>query len=198
MRGKGIHGITSFSAFRITPAYAGKRRARFQFQFDFQDHPRLCGEKVTILLTIIFCAGSPPPMRGKDERGNTEVCGWGITPAYAGKRTARNALRSCTRDHPRLCGEKYRTANHFQTNKGSPPPMRGKVASSAASVSSTRITPAYAGKSEYFLQCNSFRWDHPRLCGEKCAILCRDIRREGITPAYAGKSRCYSQQGKMG
>ena len=85
MRGKVKSLSISYVENRITPAYAGKRRvcnAGIQLQ---EDHPRLCGEKSSKFWQIIVLVGSPPPMRGKDERGNTEVCGWGITPAYAGK-----------------------------------------------------------------------------------------------------------------
>ena len=33
-----------------------------------------------------------------------------ITPAYAGKRQLSTPHTPCTEDHPRLCGEKYKTA----------------------------------------------------------------------------------------
>ena len=32
----------------------------------FEDHPRLCGEKVFRRPELLNLAGSPPPMRGKD------------------------------------------------------------------------------------------------------------------------------------
>ena len=72
--------------------------------------------------------------------------GLGITPAYAGKRTAKNASRSYTRDHPRLCGEKDVTNGIYFHVSGSPPPMRGKVSSHTPATAARRITPAYAGK----------------------------------------------------
>ena len=34
-----------------------------------------------------YVGGSPPPMRGKDVTGKEVVDGYGITPAYAGKRS---------------------------------------------------------------------------------------------------------------
>ena len=85
--------------------------------------------------------------------------------------------------------------------------MRGKDYYEHLQAESTRITPAYAGKS--FHRCNSFRpnQDHPRLCGEKIwgflfliltlgspppmrgkevqPCICSNSSR--ITPAYAGK-----------
>ena len=70
-----------------------------------------------------------------------------ITPAYAGKRFQPDRLQVCRRDHPRLCGEKYRVGQIFQLALGSPPPMRGKVVDSVGQPIARRITPAYAGKS---------------------------------------------------
>ena len=67
-------------------------------------------------------------MRGKvviEEHSALDVR---ITPAYAGKRTARSGGSFCLWDHPRLCGEK---GNSWLNDDHE-----------------TRITPAYAGKRE--------------------------------------------------
>ena len=50
----------------------------------------------------------------------------GITPAYAGKRSALLAHISGHEDHPRLCGEKSDAISPRYGTLGSPPPMRGK------------------------------------------------------------------------
>ena len=54
---------------RITPACAGKRERGCKNGTDFQDHPRMCGEKYVELILLNFTVGSPPHVRGKD-RGN--------------------------------------------------------------------------------------------------------------------------------
>ena len=85
--------------------------------------------------------------------------------------------------------------------------MRGKGLADETREYRTRITPAYAGKSQIF-QFTLFQTeDHPRLCGEKLhtipadqsnvgspppmrgkgETMLRKMRKEGITPAYAGK-----------
>ena len=112
-----------------------------------------------------------------------------ITPAYAGKRAAENAM--------------------LLDDTGSPPPMRGKGQSRTFGGCCGRITPAYAGKSSIFLSASFDTGDHPRLCGEKVKKCCCAIAEAGspppmrgkafvdrcvsdaerITPAYAGKSR---------
>ena len=86
--------------------------------------------------------------------------------------------------------------------------MRGKVRYVPAGNAYSRITPAYAGKSNIMVSNSSFSKDHPRLCGEKSDMLEKitwnlgspppmrgkeDTRKnqrfiKRITPAYAGKS----------
>ena len=50
---------------RITPAYAGK--------------------SLTVSQKLEITHGSPPPMRGKEYKQQSEQLAAGITPAYAGK-----------------------------------------------------------------------------------------------------------------
>ena len=45
--------------------------------------------------------------------------------------------------------------------------MRGKAGAFRDSVTSSRITPAYAGKSAGQTPASTADKDHPRLCGEK-------------------------------
>ena len=65
MRGKGFKYIHAKLEPGITPAYAGKRKRSRLDRLPEQDHPRLCGEKLT------------SPMKKLEPRR--------ITPAYAGK-----------------------------------------------------------------------------------------------------------------
>ena len=86
MRGKGRNIDFAVIDEGITPAYAGKRLETASLIVRNQDHPRLCGEKLSFPLPIVEVIGSPPPMRGKV----VNICilrpCWRITPAYAGKR----------------------------------------------------------------------------------------------------------------
>ena len=86
--------------------------------------------------------------------------------------------------------------------------MRGKDGEMLQVWKLTWITPAYAGKRHSFSGSYAVPRDHPRLCGEKCAlVLCKYTNmgspppmrgkalillmqqfRTRITPAYAGKS----------
>ena len=126
-------------------------------------------------------------MRGKVPRCSAGVAGFGITPAYAGKRVALHLHIGFRRDHPRLCGEKEQRAARISGILGSPPPMRGKGHPLSCFCYILGITPAYAGKSLYRSLAACGRWDHPRLCGEKHNLPPHRNRILGITPAYAGK-----------
>ena len=149
MRGKDQFDSKRSKWCRITPAYAGKSLLHLTFHNRHEDHPRLCGEKVSGILIIKPSVGSPPPMRGKAIPRKTQLLRNGITPAYAGKSTGGGLDGTFYKDHPRLCGEKSDLFLNIRQSVGSPPPMRGKANALDPVTISTRITPAYAGKSEF-------------------------------------------------
>ena len=106
MRGKVELPCAVHAGAGITPAYAGKSETLFPVFRISQDHPRVCGEKVSVELSADAYEGSPPRMRGK--AGLAWQCANGdrITPAYAGKSKKLHIIRAYMRDHPRVCGEK--------------------------------------------------------------------------------------------
>ena len=87
MRGKVLLLLDAGVVVGITPAYAGKRISRSSAVSGSGDHPRVCGEKVLIWAGAVGRWGSPPRMRGKDLLRKESHEDFGITPAYAGKRT---------------------------------------------------------------------------------------------------------------
>ena len=207
MRGKGKQSLNYVDVERITPAYAGKSDFFTLHRRRVKDHPRLCGEKSCGGQCGVFPIGSPPPMRGKVKSTYNSPNSNRITPAYAGKRLFYQPQFYQNWDHPRLCGEKPEPLFDFCSDRGSPPPMRGKVATAAPILLGSGITPAYAGKSSAFIRSSPVNQDHPRLCGEKKqkregatiekgspppmrgkvnAVRC-GIGQIRITPAYAGK-----------
>ena len=86
-------------------------------------------------------------MRGKEQGVVWYTIYRGITPAYAGKRHISIKWGIDIRDHPCVCGEKFRRSCYFTVSEGSPLRMRGKVSLFSMSTFTHRITPAYAGKS---------------------------------------------------
>ena len=153
-----------------------------------RDHPRVCGEKFRAYAMIWQEWGSPPRMRGKVKR--------------------QQATAPPGQDHPRICGEKNSTIHSYLNSTGSPPHMRGKGRDGRLHPALLGITPAYAGKSPARPGPRPWRWDHPRICGEKFPNIHVPVCRSGssphmrgkdcgvadmvlpvrITPAYAGKS----------
>ena len=151
----------------ITPAYAGKSRRHLLINRLRGDHPRMCGEKGGQDVYLIYPAGSPPRMRGKETRQAGLLRAAGITPACAGKSEKTALTTMCRRDHPRMCGEKPLFMYAGFPTWGSPPHVRGKAKLLHCQISSTRITPAYAGKRSSSKAGPVGLADHPRVCGEK-------------------------------
>ena len=168
----------------------------------------MCGEKLNFGCVCFLALGSPPRVRGKAAPFTFALWLGGITPACAGKRFRISKFVRLSRDHPRVCGEKLLFRHAAQCCRGSPPRVRGKGLYCCRRFRATGITPACAGKSTPFSQLWRFVEDHPRVCGEKLAMLwplalcvgspprvrgkAKQIqarpKREGITPACAGKS----------
>ena len=65
--------------------------------------------------------------------------------------------------------------------------MRGKAPFRFVAVARGGITPAYAGKSCYRNLIAVDPRDHPRLCGEKAALLVQQGNEEGSPPPMRGK-----------
>ena len=131
---------------RITPACAGKRTKTFCCRRRCWDHPRVCGEKASATPLKSSPRGSPPRVRGKVGVTPRSMPDKRITPACAGKSMTGMQTCRCTRDHPRVCGEKHDSVNPSISCKGSPPRVRGKAARLPATSTVSRITPACAGK----------------------------------------------------
>ena len=90
MRGKVILAAQNERRVRITPAYAGKSLCPDNVLVIHEDHPRVCGEKSSVMRPANCIAGSPPRMRGKGRMLDYMACMQRITPAYAGKRLKRS------------------------------------------------------------------------------------------------------------
>ena len=156
------------------PRMRGKGTARtIRNTASGRDHPRVCGEKVRVMVPKRCRAtGSPPRVRGKGCSfvACMRTC-TGITPACAGKRaspcTSENANTGIT---PACAGKRPSNAKErLLCRKGSPPRVRGKGPCTACSTSVVQGSP-------------------PRVRGKACSALRVTPSSIGITPACAGKS----------
>ena len=68
MRGKAGCRLREVECGRITPACAGKSHEQVTNKLQTRDHPRVCGEKTDTSVALTTTEGSPPRVRGKDER----------------------------------------------------------------------------------------------------------------------------------
>ena len=89
-RGKDSAGYFWLEGSRITPAWAGKSVFGDVPLHISRDHPRMGGEKCTVVLTACSNSGSPPHGRGKAIKHRSRNHQPGITPAWAGKRLKRS------------------------------------------------------------------------------------------------------------
>ena len=178
---------TMFESKWITPACAGKRTSACLVPPAPWDHPRMCGEKLGVVIRMIASVGSPPHVRGKGICDRSNRSRYGITPACAGKSFFCPNRILWDKDHPRMCGEKKHIKCYERSQTGSPPHVRGKVVNPQYSSVWSRITPACAGKSA--LRCTSVRkfQDHPRMCGEKPLFMCTGFPTWGSPPHVRGK-----------
>ena len=126
-------------------------------------------------------------MRGKHAAINSMARGYGITPADAGKTFFSTFHISILQDHPRGCGENDDIQPEFPNVAGSPPRMRGKLRTVNSVSSSTRITPADAGKTAVSYNRYDPLRDHPRGCGENSFYINIDNSFTGSPPRMRGK-----------
>ena len=111
------------------------------------DHPRMGGEKSSLLWALSRIQGSPPHGRGKEISNKEEAHKIRITPAWAGKSFTLTKYCRATQDHPRMGGEKDIAPVSPMGVSGSPPHGRGKVTNHFLETLRDGITPAWAGKS---------------------------------------------------
>ena len=84
MRGtRGLAGLEQRDA-GIIPAYAGNTGELAKMLRQNGDHPRVCGEHLTCVTTLLLAAGSSPRMRGTHSPSGSMALDTGIIPAYAG------------------------------------------------------------------------------------------------------------------
>ena len=90
----------------------------------------------------------------------------GITPAHAGRMSARVPALSTGQDHPRACGKNPTVSSTPGSAVGSPPRMREESYSYRRRSCSPGITPAHAGRIGHGEMEGTRGEDHPRACGK--------------------------------
>ncbi len=177
---------------RITPACAGKTSRQSATVCSAADHPRVCGENHSGMISYGLKRGSPPRVRGKQTVNTGTAAAPRITPACAGKTVSSSSLYTRRLDHPRVCGENVGLLALIHGRVGSPPRVRGKLHRTAGRRSASRITPACAGKTGSVSYRKPPRADHPRVCGENKQRAAVQPEKEGSPPRVRGKLQMQS------
>ena len=167
VRGKRFVASGGSEAKGITPACAGKTSREIMFWIPVKDHPRVCGENRIFSICKKFSTGSPPRVRGKQQKMQINFYSRRITPACAGKTLNPATSPPTCEHHPRVCGENALYAQQIEKVSGSPPRVRGKPSNIINRLLYTE--------------------DHPRVCGENCPCFFQIINRLGSPPRVRGK-----------
>ena len=111
----------------IIPACAGNTRGTSTLWWSIRDHPRMCGEHSDGSCGCVLSWGSSPHVRGTQDAREGRGRGHGIIPACAGNTFGRGFRRTCSGDHPRMCGEHNRQGVRLRHEPGSSPHVRGTL-----------------------------------------------------------------------
>ena len=144
-------------------------------------------EKFEDVRNIVGQIGSSPRGRGKVGAALRKERLSRITPALAGKRCLDTGWCGCSRDHPRVGGEKFYNWCHLAQYLGSPPHGRGKDHLVPQLHQVVGITPAWAGKRRQLWRLSMSRQDHPRVGGEKKPSALVSSWYRGSPPRRRGK-----------
>ena len=126
MRGKRTSSDAVAGTRRNIPAYAGKTASRRLPGAPTAEHPRVCGENLSLRSDDFWMCGTSPRMRGKPDDDIIEAVQKRNIPAYAGKTAPRNQQASYRPEHPRVCGENVQCLRQTLQGRGTSPRMRGK------------------------------------------------------------------------
>ena len=131
---------------RLIPAHAGKTPPSGLSRTAPTAHPRSRGENSMSSSTSASIAGSSPLTRGKPARRLRARPRGRLIPAHAGKTSSPGASSHPARDHPRSRGENLEDNWEVLDADGSSPLTRGKPGRPIASLETSGIIPAHAGK----------------------------------------------------
>ena len=150
----------------IIPACAGSTTGSNIRDWDYGDHPRMCGEHSKLRTLFPDVTGSSPHVRGAHARRTPASGRCGIIPACAGSTARSSVPHAGRRDHPRMCGEHDELTAHRPLTLGSSPHVRGAQGLASHIRKETGIIPACAGSTDAPAWPSPRRRDHPRMCGE--------------------------------
>ena len=85
-----------------------------------------------------------------------------------------------------MCGEHLAVRSPLRMDSGSSPHVRGALGCSVSSADGFGIIPACAGSTSVACRFSTYRWDHPRMCGEHVVAGYRIVFQRGSSPHVRG------------
>ena len=187
-RGKPRRRPESHRRCRLIPAWAGKTCVCVRRSLSRRAHPRVGGENLTPAGRLVIDGGSSPRGRGKRDRDIRRRLQGRLIPAWAGKTRYRVRPRHRLGAHPRVGGENLARAVSVVRPGGSSPRGRGKQINIIVCINSTRLIPAWAGKTHVArLNLIVGAGSSPRGRGKLLARMDWQIIQR-LIPAWAGKT----------
>ncbi len=107
-------------------------------------------------------------------------------PACAGNAADRRTRRCSGPVHPRVCGERQSGARRIRNAIGSSPRVRGTRAGVAGGRHHYRFIPACAGNANRANHDQARSSVHPRVCGEREALVVQAAGPVGSSPRVRG------------
>ena len=145
--------------------------------------------------TVFRTPGSSPRVRGKLIHALALLVEAGLIPARAGKTDSQKGETSCSRAHPRACGENMGEQIRRLGLDGSSPRVRGKRGPGRDPRLAAGLIPARAGKTASWTYRPGTSRAHPRACGENPTESPAPTQTTGSSPRVRGKPRRDDEQG---
>ncbi len=171
---------------RFIPACAGNAQWIRCVRGAASVHPRVCGERFR--LPSVFCAGrgSSPRVRGTPVPDHSGARTARFIPACAGNAGGSQPDGVQLPVHPRVCGERCRTAKSHTVRVGSSPRVRGTRNDLEKDHGLRRFIPACAGNAMSVSELEAAAAVHPRVCGERFRFVAPPFLWRGSSPRVRG------------
>ena len=183
--------VTVIGLSRLIPAWAGKTGLFAPGLHGSAAHPRVGGENLATADSPSPCPGSSPRGRGKPLGLLYVVRRDRLIPAWAGKTARASGRAAALEAHPRVGGENDASSTTQTTGPGSSPRGRGKHLADVLTRITSRLIPAWAGKTGIRASMATKPGAHPRVGGENRVYRIQPNNATGSSPRGRGKRRGY-------
>ena len=171
-----------------SPRVRGTRRRPDRFSTGGRFIPACAGNAESHAGNLLPLAGSSPRVRGTRPVRGGDAERQRFIPACAGNARSSPSNTSRATVHPRVCGERTRSARSSLAPYGSSPRVRGTRRSRTRAACPGRFIPACAGNAPARGRWRTRTPVHPRVCGERVRRRGRFPQHRRFIPACAGNA----------